>query len=239
MVATIAFGMGVDKPDVRFIVHADLPTSIEGYYQEIGRAGRDGAPARALTLFSPAELALRWRIPQTAQENEAAAGDYARRQAMARLAAAPGCRFQRLLAEFGEDSAPCGKCDHCRGGPLAWPRRLSSLALGWRADFTSGFANRGDLPDVEETVPQIAAAPVILSTQPDEPPLTVDQARLLRALEAERRAIAKRRGLAPRAVASEQALRALAREKPDSAGDPLLSGIEDAAALLRVIGEAR
>ena len=163
MVATIAFGMGVDKPDVRFIVHADLPTSIEGYYQEIGRAGRDGAPARALTLFSPAELALRWRIPQTAQENEAAAGDYARRQAMARLAAAPGCRFQRLLAEFGEDSAPCGKCDHCRGGPLAWPRRLSSLALGWRAEFASGFANRGDLPDVEETVPQIAAAPVILS----------------------------------------------------------------------------
>jgi ATP-dependent DNA helicase RecQ len=158
---------------------------------------------------------------------------------MARLAAAPHCRFQRLLAEFGEESGPCGRCDHCRGGPMAWTRRLASLALGWRADFASGFGNHGDLPDVEENIPQIAAPPVVLPPQPDEPPLTVAEARLLRALETERRAIAKRRGLAPRAIASEQALRALAREKPDSAGDPLLSRIEDAAALLRVIRDAR
>ncbi len=239
MVATIAFGMGVDKPDVRFIVHADLPTSVEGYYQEIGRAGRDGAPARALTLFSPAELALRWRIPEAAQENEAAAGDYARRQAMARLAAAPGCRFQRLLAEFGEESAPCGRCDHCRGGPMAWPRRLSSLALGWRAGLASGFAARGDLAEGEADVAHAApaSAPVVASIRQEEAPLTVDEARLFRELEAERRAIAKRRGVAPRTVASEQALRALARERPDRLDDPLLGGIEDAAALLRIIGK--
>ncbi|MGD9541370.1 RecQ family ATP-dependent DNA helicase [Methylocystis sp.] len=239
MVATIAFGMGVDKPDVRFVVHADLPTSVEGYYQEIGRAGRDGAPARALTLFSPAELALRWRIPQTAPENEAAAGDYARRQAMARLAAAPRCRFQRLLAEFGEDSAPCGRCDHCRGGPMAWPRRLASLALGWRAGLASGVAARGDLPEGEADVSQIAPAPApaLAPIQQEDSPLTVDDARLLLALEAERRAIAKRRGVPPRAIASERTLRALAHERPDTADDPLLSGIEDAAALLRIIGK--
>ncbi|MBM3550869.1 MAG: RecQ family ATP-dependent DNA helicase [Alphaproteobacteria bacterium] len=241
MVATIAFGMGVDKPDVRFIVHADLPTSVEGYYQEIGRAGRDGAPARALTLFSPAELALRWRMPEAAQESEAAAGDYARRQAMARLAATPGCRFQRLLAEFGEESSACGRCDHCRWGPMAWPRRLSSLAIGWRAGLASGFAARGDLPEGEADVPYAApaSAPVASSIRQEEAPLTVDEARLMRELEAERRAIAKRRGVAPRTVASEQALRALARARPDRLDDPLFSGIEDAAALLRIIGKAR
>ncbi|TLG77039.1 ATP-dependent DNA helicase RecQ [Methylocystis sp. B8] len=240
MVATIAFGMGVDKPDVRFILHADLPTSVEGYYQEIGRAGRDGAPARALTLFSPADLALRWRTPEEAQENEAAAGDYFRRHAMARLAATPGCRFMRLLAEFGEESGPCGKCDHCRGGPLAWPRRLSSLALGWRSALTSGVATRGDIPEVEQDIPQVVPVPAEAPIERrEEPPLTVDEARLLRALEAERLAIAKRRGVAPRAVASEQALRAIARERPKSAGDPLLHEIADAAALLRVIDQAR
>ncbi|MGB5085331.1 MAG: RecQ family ATP-dependent DNA helicase [Methylocystis silviterrae] len=240
MVATIAFGMGVDKPDVRFIIHADLPTSVEGYYQEIGRAGRDGAPARALTLFSPAELALRWRIPEAAQDNDAAAGDYARRQAMARLAAAPGCRFQRLLAEFGEASGPCGRCDHCRGGPMAWPRRLSSFALGWRAALASGFTARADLSEGEADLPELAPAPIDIDAprRQEEPPLTVAEARLLRALEAERLAIAKRRRLAPRIVASERALRALARERPQSADDPLLRGLEEPAALLRVIREA-
>lgn len=122
---------------------------------------------------------------------------------------------------------------------MAWPGRLSSLALGWRAEFASGFAARGDLPQDAADLAEPAPAPGIGSIREEDPPLTVDEARLLRALEAERRAIAKRRGVAPRAVASEQALRALARQRPDRADDPLLSGIEDAAALLDIIGKHR
>ncbi len=123
---------------------------------------------------------------------------------------------------------------------MAWPRRLSSLALGWRAGLASAFAARADhLADGEADAPEAAPAPDVVQIQQGDPPLTVDDARLLRALEAERLAIARKRGVAPRAIASEQALRALARERPARLDDPLFSGIEDATALLRVIRDAR
>lgn len=239
MVATIAFGMGVDKSDVRFVIHADLPTSIEGYYQEIGRAGRDGAPARALALFDPRELATRWRTPQIDSENEEAAGDYARRQAMARLCVTPRCRFQTLLMEFGEESAPCGRCDHCRGGPLAWSRRAGALALGIRVAAASRLALvSGEGIDEPQPSP---TAPQELVFEPVAPPakaLTVSQARLLRALQAERGKIAKRRRLAPRRIASDEALAGLAAAPPRRIDDPLFQGVEEAGAFLGVIEKA-
>ncbi|PPD46705.1 MAG: recombinase RecQ [Methylocystis sp.] len=236
MVATIAFGMGVDKPDVRFIVHADIPNSIEGYYQEIGRAGRDGAPARTLALFDPRELALRWGAPVIAEEDEAALGAYARRRAMARLCVTPGCRFQTLLSEFGEESTPCGRCDHCRGGPLAWPRRLGALTQGWRVAATSRLAHlSAGAPETEATEPSPAQEPILTEAPPAPPALTVAQARLLRALQAERLAIAKRRGLAPRRIASDEALTTLARARPDRLDDPAFDEIDEAAGFLRVI----
>ncbi|KAB2854849.1 MAG: ATP-dependent DNA helicase RecQ, partial [Sphingopyxis terrae] len=114
MVATIAFGMGVDKRDVRFVVHADLPDSIEGYYQEIGRAGRDGLPADALALFDPRELAARWSL--AAPGDEVGRGEIQRRKAMACLCVTPACRFQALLRALGEESDKCGHCDNCRSG---------------------------------------------------------------------------------------------------------------------------
>ena len=114
MVATIAFGMGIDKPDIRFVVHADLPGSVEAYYQEIGRAGRDGEPADVLMLYGLDDIRMR-RVFIEQEEG----GDDRRRREHQRLGAligyceAPGCRRRTLLSYFGEASGECGNCDMC------------------------------------------------------------------------------------------------------------------------------
>ncbi|UWQ93250.1 DNA helicase RecQ [Aliisedimentitalea scapharcae] len=114
VVATVAFGMGIDKPDIRWVAHADLPKSIEAYYQEIGRAGRDGAPAETLTLFGPDDIRLRRsQIDEGLAPPERRAADHARLNALLGLAEALSCRRQTLLGYFGETSEPCGKCDLC------------------------------------------------------------------------------------------------------------------------------
>ncbi len=114
VVATVAFGMGVDKPDIRWVAHADLPKSIEAYYQEIGRAGRDGAPAETLTLFGADDIRLRRaQIDEGLAPPERRAADHARLNALLGLAEALECRRQTLLAYFGEETGPCGNCDLC------------------------------------------------------------------------------------------------------------------------------
>ena len=114
MVATIAFGMGIDKPDVRFVLHTDMPGSVEAYYQEFGRAGRDGAPARALMLYGLDDIRMRRMfIDQEHEDGDRRRREHKRLDALIAYCEAGECRRQSLLRYFGEESEPCGNCDAC------------------------------------------------------------------------------------------------------------------------------
>ncbi|MEP3232372.1 MAG: DNA helicase RecQ [Hyphomicrobiales bacterium] len=114
MAATIAFGMGIDKPDVRFVFHTDLPGSVEAYYQEIGRAGRDGSPAEAHMLFGAGDIRMRRQfIDQEDSDDDRKWRENKRLDALVQFADSMSCRRQALLAYFGESAEPCGNCDIC------------------------------------------------------------------------------------------------------------------------------
>ncbi|MEO7372563.1 MAG: DNA helicase RecQ [Terrimesophilobacter sp.] len=130
MVATIAFGMGIDKPDVRFVVHLDLPKSVEGYYQETGRAGRDGLPATAWLAYGLQDVVQQRRMIDQSE------GDAAHRRqlsahldAMLALCETLQCRRVQLLSYFGELSQPCGNCDTCLNPPEGWDGTIAAQKL--------------------------------------------------------------------------------------------------------------
>ncbi|WP_309977909.1 DNA helicase RecQ [Agromyces sp. 3263] len=130
IVATIAFGMGIDKPDVRFVAHVDLPKSVEGYYQETGRAGRDGMPATAWLAYGLQDVVQQRRMIDESP------GDLAHRRrlsehldAMLALCETVQCRRQNLLGYFGEPSRPCGNCDTCLEPPEAWDGTVPAQKL--------------------------------------------------------------------------------------------------------------
>ena len=122
MVATVAFGMGIDKPDVRFVAHLDLPRSMEGYYQETGRAGRDGLPAEAWMIYGLVDVVtMSQMIAQSESADERKRVERQKLESLLAYAEATQCRRELLLGAFGETYAgPCGHCDNCRQPPKTW-----------------------------------------------------------------------------------------------------------------------
>jgi ATP-dependent DNA helicase RecQ len=143
IVATIAFGMGIDKPDVRFVAHLDMPKSIEGYFQETGRAGRDGLPADAWMTYGLADVVQQRRLIELSEADETYKRlSMAKLDAMLGLAEAADCRRVRLLAYFGEESGACGNCDNCLAPPQlrdASEDARKLLSCIYRCQQASGF----------------------------------------------------------------------------------------------------
>ncbi|MBM7368998.1 DNA helicase RecQ [Gordonia hydrophobica] len=154
VVATIAFGMGIDKPDVRFVAHIDLPKSIEGYYQETGRAGRDGLPSVAWMAYGLADVMNQRRLIDQSD------GDAAHRRvqsqlldAMLALCETPTCRRQQLLGYFDQQIEPCGNCDTCLAPPATWDgtvpaQKLLSTVFRLDREFNRSAYGAGHLIDI-------------------------------------------------------------------------------------------
>ena len=148
MVATIAFGMGIDKPDIRYVCHLNLPGSMEAYYQEIGRAGRDGAPAETLLLHSLGDMGLRRQFIANEGDEAHRRREHHRLDALLAYCEASECRRVALLAYFDEASGPCGNCDNCLSPPTLMDGTDRAKSLLSTISQTGQFFGAGHLIDI-------------------------------------------------------------------------------------------